>query len=751
MTAEDQPQAPSITASSVSPKVLLSVFTAAIFLSAALLFAVQPLFAKMVLPRLGGSPAVWSVAMVFFQAVLLAGYAYAHLITRVLPGRLSVFIHLAVMAVATLLLPLSIAAGWGRPPQEGEALWLLGLFAMSIGLPFFALSANGPLLQAWFARTGHPDAKDPYFLYAASNVGSFLALLSYPFLIEPFSRLGQQTFGWSFGYYALMALIAVCGVVMLRSANRLPDIADDTEAAPTWRDALTWIALAAVPSGLLIAVTAHISTDVAASPFLWVIPLALYLATFMIAFQSKPLLPHNWMILIQPLAIVMLVVWYAIGPTEEIVIALAVNILGFFILAMVCHGELARRRPPARYLTAFYLWLSLGGVIGGIFAGLVAQQLFSWVAEFPLLIVLAALCRPGLARPRGWLDGVFLAAVVALALAMIGIANVWRPELADTEFNIWIALILALAFTFQRATLKFTTLIALAFVFSILFGADSGKRDFVRSFFGVHKIVEVDDGQYRVLKHGTTEHGAQRIRDERGQPVTGRPEVLTYYHAQSPMAQGIAATREKKGGPIHLAVVGLGTGSLACQTRPGDALHYYEIDPAVVRIARDPKRFSYLASCAPNTTVIVGDARLTLADAPDGQYDLLIVDAFSSDAIPTHLLTQEAMAIFARKIAPGGMILMHVSNKHMSLASVVAGVAQANGLLARTSDGEEGNDDNEHKFSSTVVAVARRSEDFGALATSAEWDEETPDPQDWVWTDDYSNVIGAMIRQMREE
>jgi hypothetical protein len=217
------------------------------------------------------------------------------------------------------------------------------------------------------------------------------------------------------------------------------------------------------------------------------------------------------------------------------------------------------------------------------------------------------------------------------------------------------------------------------------------------------------------------------------------------------MAQGIAATREKKGGPIRLAVVGLGTGSLACQTRPGDSLHYYEIDPAVVRIARDPKRFAYLSSCAPNTTVIVGDARLTLADAPDGQYDLLIVDAFSSDAIPTHLLTQEAMAIFARKIAPGGMILMHVSNKHMSLASVVAGVAQANGLLARTSDGEEGNDDNEHKFSSTVVAVARRSEDFGALATSAEWDEETPDPQDWVWTDDYSNVIGAMIRQMRED
>jgi len=751
MSAEDQPQAPSVAASFVSPKVLLAIFTCAIFLSAALLFAVQPMFAKMVLPRLGGSPAVWSVAMVFFQAVLLLGYAYAHLITKILPGRYSVVIHLAVMIVATLTLPLSIAAGWGRPPEEGEAIWLLGLFGVSIGLPFFALSANGPLLQAWFARTGHPDAKDPYFLYAASNIGSFLALLSYPFLIEPFSRLGQQTAGWSAGFYVLIALIAVSGVLMLRSRNALPDIADDGAAAPTFGDALIWIALAAVPSGLLIAVTAHISTDVAASPFLWVIPLALYLATFVIAFQSKPLLRHRWMTLIQPSAIVLLVVWYAMAPSEDIIWALVVNIIGFFILAMVCHGELAARRPPARYLTAFYLYLSLGGVIGGIFAGLIALRLFSWVAEYPLLIVFAALCRPGLTPPRGWIDAVFLAFVLALALAMVGIANIWRPELSDTEFSIWAGLILALAFVVQRSTLKFTTLIALAFVFTVLFGADSGRRDFVRSFFGVHKVVEVDDGQFRVLKHGTTEHGAQRIRDERGRPVSGRPQVLTYYHDQSPMAQGLRARRERKGAPIRIAVVGLGTGSLACQIKPGDSLDYYEIDPAVVRIARDPNRFSYLSSCAPDVKVILGDARLTLADAADGAYDILIVDAFSSDAIPTHLLTKEAMAIFAKKIVPDGLVLMHVSNKHMSLAPVVAGIAKANGLLALTSQGEEGNDDSEHKFSSTVVAVARSEADFGALAESEEWSEEEPDPADWVWTDDYSNVIGAMIRMMREE
>ena len=303
MTAADT------TAQRISPGLLLGVFGSAIFLSAALLFVVQPMFTKMVLPNLGGSPSVWSVAMVFFQATLLAGYAYAHALTRLLPTRLAVPLHLALMILATFALPLAIAAGWGRPPSEGATGWLLGLFAVSIGLPFLALSANGPLLQAWFARTGHHAARDPYFLYAASNVGSFLALLSYPFLIEPFTRLGDQTWAWSVGFYLLIALIAASGLLLLRSPNALPLPADGAseEAAPTWRNAATWVALAAVPSALLIAVTAHISTDVAAVPLLWVVPLALYLATFVIVFQTRPILPHRWMVLVQPLAIVGLV------------------------------------------------------------------------------------------------------------------------------------------------------------------------------------------------------------------------------------------------------------------------------------------------------------------------------------------------------------------------------------------------------------------------------------------------------------
>jgi spermidine synthase len=737
-------------ATASSTRLLLLTFTSAIFVSAALLFAVQPLFAKMVLPQLGGTPAVWSVAMVFFQAMLLLGYAYAHLLTKLAPGRVSVGIHLAVMIVAVFALPLGIATGWGRPPEGGQSFWLLGLFAASIGLPFFALSANGPLLQAWFARTGHPQAKDPYFLYAASNIGSFLALLAYPFLIEPFSRLPQQTFGWTAGFYLLIALIAACGLLLVRSPNILPDVSTDDAAPPTVRDALTWIALAAVPSALLIAITAHISTDVAAAPFLWVVPLALYLLTFVIAFQTRPVLPHWAVSAIAPAAIILLVVSLALGSADQILFLIAINLAGFFVLALMCHGELARRRPPARYLTAFYLWLSFGGMVGGIFAGLIAQQIFNWVVEYPLLIIFAALCRPGLAWPRkpyelaGW-------AVIALGVVAMLVATGFNGyELPDRSFNLWIAAILVLSLALQRSVATFAGAIAASILFIVLFGVDSGKRDFVRSFFGVHKVQEVDGGQFRILKHGTIEHGAERIRNPDGTPVTGRPVPITYYHDQSPMAQGLRAARQKRGGPIAAAVVGLGTGTLACQMEPGDRVTFYEIDPAVVQLARNPRNFRYLTECKPDANIVIGDARLTLADAPDGTYDIIIIDAFSSDAIPTHLLTREAVAIYKSKIKPNGMILMHISNKHMVLGPVVAGVAEANDMVTRINDSDEGYDDSNHVFSSEVAAIANRDEDFGVLADSKRWEIEQADESDWVWTDDYSNVIGAIIRKMRQ-
>src|SRR5215218_3319808 len=357
-----------------SPGLVLATYAAAIFLSAALLFAVQPLFAKMVLPRLGGSPSVWSVAMVFFQAVLLAGYAYAHVLTRHLSGRVAVVMHVALLVVATLALPLAIASGWGRPPARGETLWLLGLFTVSIGLPFFALSANGPLLQAWFARMDHPAAANPYFLYAASNIGSFLALVSYPFAMEPLTSLGQQRWGWTLLFFVLIALIAWCGWLMLSSPRPLdaPKSEASSEPAPAWSTVARWVVLAAIPSALLISVTSHISTDIAAAPFMWVIPLALYLVTFVIVFQTRPILPHDWVVAAQPLFIVALVGVMVFDIRSHLFWLLALNVVAVFVITLVCHGELARTKPDARHLTAFYMWMSLGGVVGGIFAGLIA-------------------------------------------------------------------------------------------------------------------------------------------------------------------------------------------------------------------------------------------------------------------------------------------------------------------------------------------------------------------------------------------
>jgi hypothetical protein len=739
---------------SASSGLLLRVYATAIFLSAALLFAVQPMFTKMVLPRLGGTPSVWSVAMVFFQAVLLAGYAYAHALTRYLPGKRSIVVHLAVMLAATLFLPLAIAPWWGRPPTDATAaLWLLGLFTVSIGLPFFALSANGPLLQAWFARTDHPAAANPYFLYAASNIGSFLALLSYPFVLEPLTALGQQTVGWTVLFFVLMGLIAWCGWLMLRSARSADAqvAAAAAEPAPTWRAALRWIALAAVPSALLISVTSHISTDIAAAPFMWVVPLALYLVTFVIVFSTRPILRHEWMVAIEPMFIVALVGIMVLDIRQYLLWLLALNVATFFVITMVCHGELARSRPAARHLTAFYMWMSAGGVIGGIFAGLIAPNIFNSVIEYPALIVLAILCRPGLQMPSDtrtrllWLGAAAVVAVVAFP----GLTERYVTD--EKTFNWTIGAMLVVAGLVSREPLPFASVIAVVFIIGQAYRPDSEVRETMRSFFGVHKVTETADGRFRVFLHGTTIHGAERLRDDAGEPITGKPPMISYYHENSPMGVTVKAVRARVGGPIKVAVVGLGTGTFACFSEPGDAFKFYEIDASVEKLARNPEKFTYIARCAPDIPVVLGDARLTLAESPD-KYDLMVLDAFTSDAIPIHLMTREAMATYVSKLAPGGIVIMHVSNRHMELASVVAGIAHANGLVSRMNNraARDEEDDAKYLFTSTVVISAREEKDFGELLEDKDWFALDIDPEQRIWTDDYSNVVGAIVRNLRK-
>jgi len=732
---------------------LLAAFSAAIFISATLLFAVEPMFTKMVLPRLGGAAAVWSVAMVFFQATLLAGYAYAHLLTRFAPGRGSVLIHLAVLLIACLALPLHLAGGWGQPPSRGEAFWLLGLFAASIGLPFFALAANGPLMQAWFVRTDHPSARDPYFLFAASNVGSFLALISYPTVVEPFLRLGEQTWLWTVGFYVLILLIAACGVLLLRSANLSPPAATarSEETAPTWRDRLALVGLAAVPSGLLLAVTLHISTDAAAVPLFWVLPLAIYLLTFVIAFQSRPVVPHSLVVKAFPFVILTLAGLMIIDPFSTIIELVVVHLTAFFVIALLCHGELARRRPAPKYLTAFYMRISAGGMIGGIAVGLIAPQVFNWVAEYPLLIALSVLCMPGLALPTKGAGQYLLFGALAVAAALLTILMSSGLKLDNNLITLLIGALFGLTVYFWRAPLAFAAIIAFVLVLGNYQYNDVINNFVVRNFFGVLAAAETADGRFRILWHGGIGQGAQRIRDRDGNPATGRPEMISEFQAGAGVAQTFDAVRAKVGGPISYAVIGLGTGSLSCQARPEDSVIYYELDPDVIRIARNPALFNFVSECRPNIPIVQGDARLTIANAPDAGYDLIFVDAFIGAAIPIHLLTKEAMAIYLRKLKPNGIVALHVSNYHLELGSVVAGVAHANGAITRLYDGGDVQEDAaEQKWVPIVAAVARKDEDFGALAKSRYWPLLPPDPAQRVWTDDYSNVLGALVRRLRQ-
>ncbi|HEV2955559.1 MAG TPA: fused MFS/spermidine synthase [Xanthobacteraceae bacterium] len=737
-----------------------ALYVATVFASAALLFVVQPMFTKMVLPRLGGAPAVWSVAMVFFQATLLAGYAYAHGLIRLARPPVGLAIHIAVMVAALFVLPLAIAQGWGAPPQRGQAFWLLGLFAVSIGLPFFALSANAPLLQAWFARTDHPRAANPYFLYAASNVGSFLALISFPLAVEPLSRLTDQSRAWSAGFCILIVLIAACGVVFVRAArSRAQGEPHEAAAPPPLRRVLAWIGLAAVPAGLLVAVTAHISTDIGAVPLLWVVPLALYLATFVIVFQARPIIPHRLALLAQPFFLVALVATLVLPVAHHILVQIAINLAAFFVIALTCHGELARRRPPAEHLTAFYLWMSAGGMIGGLCAALIAPLVFNWIAEYPLLIVLAALCRPGLSFPLGRREWTLIACAAALALYLAAPALGFGFDVDERTFQIVVGGLLLLALLVElfawQAPLAFAGLVAIAFMLGRIYEPDAGRYQTVRSFFGVLKVMQTVDDRFRVLMHGTTIHGAERMADIAAGPGNGTPEPLTYYHANSALTRALEAARARKGEPMRVAVVGLGTGTFTCWAQPGDTWEIYEIDPAVVRITAQQKRFTFLASCTPQAPIVMGDARLKLAEAPDGAYDFIMVDAFSSDTIPIHLLTREAMAVYLAKLAPHGVVAMHVSNRHLELSSVVAGIAEANGLKTRTNPGtadDEHENDGAYKFTSTIVIAARADEDFGVLggADDFAWPVVTAPPGQRIWTDDYSNIVGAIVRHLRD-
>src|SRR5258708_1696826 len=492
---------------------------------------------------------------------------------RVIP----VIVHLTLLIIALLTLPLAIGESWSSPPESGYALWLSGLFAVTIGLPFFALAANNPLLQAWFVRAGHPAARDPYFLYASSNIGSFLALLSYPALLKPMLSLRMQNLLWTCGYGLLIVLIAGCGILLLRAPPcQTLESTTGAAAAPAinWASRGRWVFLAAVPSGLLIAVTAHISTDVAAAPLLWVLPLSVYLLTWVLVFQARPLLPHRSMFLLQPLAIVSVIMLLAGGTERNLFVLLGGHLFCFFVIAMACHGELARTRPPAQHLTGFYVALSLGGMVGGLFAGLIAPFSFSWIAEYPILLALAALCRPGNQAPAPRWGHWYWGALTLLAVMLIA-PSYLSAEAAQYLDHFRMPIIIAVAIAAMIAAIilkvgrwKFAATIGLALLLIRILPGDRGHVETVRSFFGVHKIVATTDGRYHLLMHGTTVHGGEKVLNDDGTPVTGRPEAISYYYKESGISRAIAAVPARKAGPLRAAVIALGSAAVACASQP---------------------------------------------------------------------------------------------------------------------------------------------------------------------------------------
>jgi hypothetical protein len=719
---------------------VVALFSATLLLSAGLVFLVQPMFARFALPLLGGAPAVWTTAMLFFQTVLLLSYMYAHWSIARFGARRQAALHLALVASALFLLPIGIPDGWTPPAGGSPVPWLLLTMLVTVGLPFFVVSATAPLLQSWLAATDHPDARDPYFLYRASNIGSAVGLLSYPLLVEPRLTLDGQSWLWSGAYGLLMLLLVACALVLWRS--RKPRV-EEVEEAPAEQPIapgrkLRWIALAFVPSSLMLAVTATLTTNLAPIPLLWVLPLALYLGSFVMVFsRGEGAGPYHRLALrLVPVAVVVAGGLTVLGYTKPLLLVGGIYLVAFFIVAVTCHGELAADRPPARDLTRFYAYVAVGGALGGVFNVVIAPTIFNSLTELPIAIVLMAFLLPF--RLGSWTDQIS-ARRDLLPPALVGGATAGLlAAVGDGGTLQWVVLIAAGAacLTLLPSPLRFGLAVAAAMVAIWAVNVDDAAVIHQeRSFFGVNR-VESPPGQFvHVLKNGSIVHGSQLLLD----PTT----PTAYYTRTGPMGQLLDDLPDRRVAS-RAAVVGLGAGTMACLSRPGDRWTFFEIDPAVVRLARDKDLFTYLRDCPGSFDVRVGDGRLSLTRRQNREFGLIVLDAFNSDAIPVHLLTREALGVYERKLERHGVIAFHISNQYVDLAPVLGNVAAAHGLSCYLQEDTHVTARTIGKFRSRWVAMARSPADLGRVAHDRRWRLCPSDPDARTWTDDYANVTAAL-------
>lgn len=728
------------------------LFLITILTGSFLLFLVQPMIARMALPRLGGAPAVWNSAMLVYQALLLVGYAYAHRLSRE-PVRRQAAVHFTLFAVALLWLPIGLANF--HPPASGSPIfWVPWLLVASIGPLFFVVAAQAPLMQRWYGFAGNKG--EPYALYAASNIGSFAGLIAYPLLVEPFYTLHQQTWIWSAIYLILMVAVLACAVQVWRSSQPTAGAAaaTATRSPINWRRRLYWIALAAVPSGLMLSTTSHLTTDLMAMPLLWVIPLGIYLLSFSVAFADNQR-PAYWISRLAPLVLIVTGAFVFVAWGKAAINGLAASLTMLFFVAVALHNEMYRIRPAPAQLTSFYLMMSIGGVVGGFFCAIIAPLLFDWTWEHPILILLAALLLPqisllGFARNSNHnarTMGLIMLAVGLLALALGLLGGVTDPVEMTVLKIILIITVAILAAITAGYRWAFTAAIAGVLVinggwYNVQQTLD-GKR--MRSYFGTYTVNASVGGNVRWLMHGTTMHGMQLLDDPK------RP--ISYYPATSGVGIALNKVPELYGPNASVAVVGLGTGTLACYKKPGQFWQFFEIDPVMIEIARTRKIFSFLERCAPEVPITLGDARLTLAKVPQSKFDVLALDAFSSDSIPLHLLTKEAFATYRRALKSDGILLVHISNRYIDLNPVVAAEAKANGWYAALRhDSPTEAMINKGDRASLWIALssdkAKLAELTGKVAARK---SKYHDPDQWIqldppgktrpWTDDYASVL----------
>ncbi|MGZ3403261.1 MAG: fused MFS/spermidine synthase [Phenylobacterium sp.] len=747
-----------------------ALFAVTVFASAALVFLVEPMVAKLVLPRLGGSPSVWNTSLAFFQVALLAGYGYAHALQRLRSLHAQALVHGAALLLATIALPLRINELIGPPSSNHPTIWLLGVLTVSIGAPFAVLSATAPLVQAWHARTfgpapdGEGEGSEPYVLYAASNLGSLLALLAYPLIVEPTLTLHAQRYGWSGGYAVFALLIAGLAVTVIRSARGRPLEQAAGDAAPiAWRDRLIWVVLAAIPSSLMLGTTTYITTDVASAPFLWVLPLALYLLTFIIAFQARPAIPKDLTLLLQAAFVA---VCAALLPFEAspFALLLPVNLGAFFFTALMCHQALVQRRPDPSRLTEFYFWMSLGGVVGGAFNAFLAPVIFNNVWEYPLVMVGACLVRPqgdGKLDPFTWtMLGLGIAAGVAMPVLNTFVAphvyvtpifgGFTQADLFDLGVKVCLGAGVIAAYMIRRHGLLFFAVIA---VLSIGAAAAADRTTPIqtwRSFFGVLREsgaqVPALGGPVRMLSHGTTLHGAEAVTPH------WRCNPLVYYANSTPIGQVFLAEERAKSA-LRIGAVGLGTGTVSTYVRRNDHLTFFEIDPLVIRVSTDPRHFSYTSRCAKGPVdFVLGDARLTVAQQPAEVFDIMLLDAFSSDAVPTHLLTVQAVRGYLTHLKPDGVLILHLSNRNLDLDGPAEAVAQAAGGVALIQHyrPKPGQDLAGWPSPEDAVIVARSPAGLAAFVHDPRW-EPTDPTRVRPWTDDYTNLFGALYRRLLQK